>query len=352
MKVVYASSIDSRRPALAPSAPLHRLWPGEGGEVKVLCLDEVVGRLFRRSAWSAAVTPLTSQDSTCAAQRQSGRHLGGADVVHTQDRRAGLLVRPGARTRAAASVHTFHGLPDHLAWTSSCGRAGPRRPSGRGGCDGHHPAEALLSRWGRSSLRRTRSAESSPARGARRADPRGPVRRRACGARSPARRAILRSSSPRRCSSYHKGIDMLLDACAQARGSIGSRSTATARCARSWRRRPPGSASRRFQARRRRADELRDVDVFVLPTRGDNLPIAILEAMACAVPVVATRVGGVPELVDDGETGILVEPGDAGGSRGALDEAVVDPALRVSFGRAGARRRRARFDRATMAVRW
>jgi glycosyltransferase involved in cell wall biosynthesis len=49
-------------------------------------------------------------------------------------------------------------------------------------------------------------------------------------------------------------------------------------------------------------------DVFVLPSRHEGLSTALLEAMAMGVPVVATRVGGNPELVEHGETGLLVDP--------------------------------------------
>ncbi len=52
------------------------------------------------------------------------------------------------------------------------------------------------------------------------------------------------------------------------------------------------------------------MDVFVLASTSEAAPIAVLEAMACGKPIVATRVGGVPELVIDGETGIVVTPGD------------------------------------------
>jgi glycosyltransferase involved in cell wall biosynthesis len=49
-------------------------------------------------------------------------------------------------------------------------------------------------------------------------------------------------------------------------------------------------------------------DVFVLPSRRESFGIAVVEAMACARPVIGTRVGGLREIIDDGETGILVEP--------------------------------------------
>ena len=58
------------------------------------------------------------------------------------------------------------------------------------------------------------------------------------------------------------------------------------------------------------ADLMRSFDCFVLPSRGEGISNTILEAMATALPVVATRVGGNPELVEDGLTGRLVPPAD------------------------------------------
>src|SRR4051812_6042668 len=54
----------------------------------------------------------------------------------------------------------------------------------------------------------------------------------------------------------------------------------------------------------------RRCDVMLNPTRVDNMPNSVLEAMACGLPVVSTRVGGVPYIVRDGVTALLVEPGD------------------------------------------
>jgi glycosyltransferase involved in cell wall biosynthesis len=76
----------------------------------------------------------------------------------------------------------------------------------------------------------------------------------------------------------------------------------------------------------------------VLPSRYENFPVVLLEAMACGVPVVATRVGGIPELVTDGVEGLLVPAGDAPALREALAAIVRDGARASGMG-ARARRR-------------
>ncbi len=99
------------------------------------------------------------------------------------------------------------------------------------------------------------------------------------------------------------------------------------------------------------AGERRDVgallaraDVFVLASRSEGAPLSILEAMAAGLPVVACDVGGVGELVVDGETGILVPPGDAGALAAALERVLADAPLRRALGAAGRQRARERFD--------
>lgn len=79
----------------------------------------------------------------------------------------------------------------------------------------------------------------------------------------------------------------------------------------------------------------RQADVFVLPARGDCLPQAIAEAMACGLPVVATPVGAITELVCDGETGLLVPPESPARVAQALAALVADPQKRLAMGRAG-----------------
>jgi glycosyltransferase involved in cell wall biosynthesis len=85
-------------------------------------------------------------------------------------------------------------------------------------------------------------------------------------------------------------------------------------------------------------------DVFALSSRSEGAPLSILEAMAARLPVVSSRVGGVPELVVDGETGLLVPPGDPEALAVALGRLVADPGLRRRLGAAGRERARRCFD--------
>ncbi len=76
-------------------------------------------------------------------------------------------------------------------------------------------------------------------------------------------------------------------------------------------------------------------DVFVLPSFSEGLPLSLLEAMAAHKPVVASHVGGIPEVVTDGETGLLVAPGDVPGLTAALASLMDDPARRERIGSQG-----------------
>ncbi len=73
------------------------------------------------------------------------------------------------------------------------------------------------------------------------------------------------------------------------------------------------------------ASYLRAGDVFVLPSRTEGMPIALLEAMACSLPCVATHVGGATEVIEDGKSGRLIAPEDAGALAKALVEAFATP---------------------------
>lgn len=92
-------------------------------------------------------------------------------------------------------------------------------------------------------------------------------------------------------------------------------------------------------------DVLRSASVFVLPSSIDQAPNAVFEAMAVGLPVVAVRTGAVPEMVEDGVSGILIEPEDDGsGLLRALSTLLDDPALRARMGAAARSRVLDRFD--------
>jgi glycosyltransferase involved in cell wall biosynthesis len=86
------------------------------------------------------------------------------------------------------------------------------------------------------------------------------------------------------------------------------------------------------------------LDVFVLGSRFEGLPISLLEAMAANVACVATRVGGIPEAIDDGRTGLLVEPGHPDVLAEAIVVLLSDPATRARLARGGRDRVAADFS--------
>ncbi len=96
-----------------------------------------------------------------------------------------------------------------------------------------------------------------------------------------------------------------------------------------------------------RQDDVRSwlaaMDVFVLSSDWEGMPNAVLEAMAVGLPVVATAVGGTPEVVVDGETGLLVPPRDPAALAQAIERLLCDPSLRRRMGEAGRKRVESHF---------
>lgn len=159
---------------------------------------------------------------------------------------------------------------------------------------------------------------------------------------------------------HRKGVDVLIDALARLKadglaftatiGGNGDLETARAQAERAGvidRITFPGWVDEAG------ADKvLRAADLLVLPSRAENQPVAILEAMARGLPVVATRIGGIPQQVLDGETGLLVEPDDAAQLAQALAALILSPERRTAYGQAGLRRFEAHFSVAVCAERF
>jgi glycosyltransferase involved in cell wall biosynthesis len=104
-----------------------------------------------------------------------------------------------------------------------------------------------------------------------------------------------------------------------------------------------GEHVRWFPFRGAMASYLRALDLLVLPSLWESLPLGPIEAMTCSVPVLATPVGGVPEIVEEGVTGRLVDPGDPDALARNLEEMLGDASLLEQMGDAGRAEAAARF---------
>ncbi len=109
----------------------------------------------------------------------------------------------------------------------------------------------------------------------------------------------------------------------------------------------------RFHGFRNRIHEyLAHLDCLLMPSLHEGLPYTLLEAMSLGRPIVASRVGGLAEVLQDGRTGLLVEVGDARSIARAVARLVDDPALAGRLGAAAAREQRERFTLESMAQRY
>jgi sugar transferase (PEP-CTERM/EpsH1 system associated) len=98
------------------------------------------------------------------------------------------------------------------------------------------------------------------------------------------------------------------------------------------------------------ADILRSFDIFAMSSIAEGTPGSALEAMASGLPVVGTRVGGIPEVIDNGVTGMLVPPSDPAAMAAALEQYVTAPALAHSHGQAGRERVQRKYSMAAMVA--
>jgi glycosyltransferase involved in cell wall biosynthesis len=102
---------------------------------------------------------------------------------------------------------------------------------------------------------------------------------------------------------------------------------------------------------------LHQSDVLVAPSvpskdgRREGIPVVLMEAMACGLPVVSSRLSGIPEIVEHGVNGLLTEPGDARAIADAIDCLGADASLREQFGGEGRRKVEQEFDLSTNSLR-
>ncbi|WP_051551257.1 glycosyltransferase family 4 protein [Nocardioides sp. URHA0020] len=270
------------------------------------------------------------------------------DVVHLQDRRAGWLGRaiaPVLRGREGSTgvVYTLHGVADGLSDLV----AGNARAAQRRRRDGWYylTGERAITRWGGG-----RVVVPSRAVAAYAVDHVG-LRPEIVDV-VPNGVAAAHHEAPRVATGDPvaiwvgvlapvKRVDLLLDAVAAAPGlrllvagdgplrdEVGRRAAEPDLAGRvelaGWVDDPSGLLAR--------------ADVYVLTSDAENCPLSLLEAMAAGLPVVATTVGGVPEVVRDGVDGLLCPAGDAAALAAALRRLSADPHLRARLG-ASARQR-------------
>ncbi|MDW8363832.1 MAG: glycosyltransferase family 4 protein, partial [Myxococcales bacterium] len=143
-----------------------------------------------------------------------------------------------------------------------------------------------------------------------------------------------------------KGLDVLVDAAAGSSAQVVIAGEGPERPALERRARARGAAVRFVGpiGGHTKADWLAAADVFVAPSRAlrsgrtEGSPTAVLEAMAAGLPVVASRTGGLPDLVRDGRDGLLVEPDDPVALARAINWLVGDVEIRKRMGRSARRR--------------
>ena len=349
MKVVYVSTIERG----GPLTHLRQLVPrvaAEGVAVSVICGSEPVAETFRALDVRVEVVPIADKLDVRGAKALLP-FVDGADVVHTHDRRAGLYGRLAGRLRGSRVLHTLHGMPEEIA--ARIGRPDAPDPPGVSAAriawlvQGYLRIESALTRLGHVVAPSQAMADFMLAHGFRErlvhVIPYGielaePVDRTAGS-------DVLVAGVAANLE-YWKGIDVLIEAARLAEaplrleiygvGALHDELEAQGRAA---------GVDARFHGF---VSDMRgpfaSLDVLVQPSRADTLPLAVLEAMAAGLPVVGTRVGGIPEQVEDGVTGLVVEPENPAALAAALDSLAGDGARRRELGEAGRARAAERFS--------
>jgi glycosyltransferase involved in cell wall biosynthesis len=341
VRVVLVTSIERGGPieqALLLARGLARM----GASVLVTCANAELAERFATDGVRAEVAPLRHQADALGAARVS-QLARGADVVHAHDRRSGLWTRIGPRpSRHGVRVYTTHGLPEPYLPPP----AGPARPGLRA---------TLLYRGLDAALSARCDAIVVPSQAIAQAliERVGYPRRKIVvvpngiepPAQPPGAGELIGTLS---LLEPVKGLEVFL----QAASYLAERHP-------DWRFVCYGSGSQ-AEPLKARAHELglaeriawpgfvpanealRTLGVFVICSYVENAPLALLEAMAGGVPVVASAVGGIPEIVDE-RVARMVAPGDPQGLASAIELTRADGAETALRTRAARQRVEERF---------
>jgi glycosyltransferase involved in cell wall biosynthesis len=276
---------------------------------------------------------------------QLARLARGADVIHVHSAKAGFIGRLGAALggRARRCVFTPHGWS---FWSTD----GPARRI-------YLELERRAARWCRTivavgEFERAAGLEAGIGRPEQyRVVPNGIDVDRFAGERRPVPGRVLmvgRLAAPKRqdlaveaimrVRRSHPEAELHLVGDGPLRRQLESRIAALG----------AGEAVRLLGTRSDLPDLLAGADCVLLASDYEGAPLSILEAMAAGAPIVASRVAGIPELVLEGETGLLVEPQSAAGIAGGLERVLGDRALAARLGEAGRLRARAHYSRERM----
>ncbi len=333
MKVGLAGSLERGGP-VEHTVTLAGGLVAAGHEVRAICATAAIAQRLTATGARAAVIPLRHQLDVGNARRLR-LALAGVDVIHGQDRRAGLWIRllapPGA-----ARVYTVHGLPEPYLPPP----AGPARPGLRA-LLAYRGVDALLARRAEAVVTVSRAVEHElTSRLGWPADritviPNGvPL--------EPLLPELGELVGTLTSFARVKGLDVFLEAAAKLTATrretrfalFGAGPEAAALRALAHDLGLNGAVS--FPGHVPAREALSRMAVFVLSSHMENAPLALLEAMTAGVPVVATRVGGVPELVPAG-TGQLVPPGDSSALGTAISRLLDHPDLAREQARAARR---------------
>jgi len=342
VKVVLVTSLERGGP-VEQALVLGRALAAGGVEVTAVCATPELARRFAGAGCESVLVPLRHQLDVGAARRIA-RLARGADVIHGHDRRSGLWTRIGRRPRPGGlRIYTVHGVPEEYHPPP----IGPERPGAKA---------TLLYRGLEAKLSWRADATIVPSQAIARdlvgrlgfpADRLEVIPNGIELDPPPARRGELVGTFS--VLERFKGVDVFLRAAAQlaaerpglrfATFGTGSQAAPLRELAGTLgldgRVEQPGFVPR--------AEAFAQLGVYVLSSFWENAPMALLEAMAARVPIVATSVYGVPEIVDE-STARLVPPGDPAAMARAIAEVLDDPAATDARADAALERVKVRFS--------